>query len=111
MKMPIAASLLILPLRVRYPIANAVARLATTTPTYVGHVECSIEGMRSIKSQTVPAPPNPLWLIPSPSSAQRREMTKMLSVAQATAKEQSARKGGIIEDTVNREEIGTRRPA
>jgi len=33
----------------------------------------------------VPAPPKPLWLIPSPIKAHRRETTKTDKAAQATA--------------------------
>jgi FMN reductase len=50
---------------------------------------CSSAGNASMSSQTVPAPPNPLWLIPSPINAQRRETTNTLSTAHATAIEQA----------------------
>ena len=66
-------------------MARAVPRLNTTTPAYGTHARSNAAGKARASSHAVPAPPNPLWLMPSPMNAQRRDTTKTLSTAQATA--------------------------
>src|SRR3954451_20451933 len=51
-------------------------------------------GKSSASTHAVPAPPRPLWLMPSPMNAQRRETTSTLRTAQATATEQAVRREG-----------------
>jgi hypothetical protein len=68
-----------------YPIANAVAMQKTTIATYGIHAIAASAGEASMINHAAPAPPNPLWLIPSPMNAQRRATTKTLKTAQAIA--------------------------
>src|SRR5204863_2182829 len=70
--------------RLKYAMPHPAARQNATTPAYTA-AGASSAGNASASSHTVPAPPNPLWLIPSPMNAQRRDTTKTLSTAQATA--------------------------
>src|SRR5579884_309397 len=63
----------------------AAASEKSTTPAYGAQGQWSTAGQSAAAAQAVPAPPNPLWLIPSPMNAHRRDTTSTLSVAQATA--------------------------
>src|SRR5207248_10312628 len=84
-KTPIAASPVTRFPRDRYPIATAVARQKSTTAAYGIHAALIAAGAASMTSHANPAPPNPLWLIPSPMNAHRRATTKTLSSAHAVA--------------------------
>jgi hypothetical protein len=97
MKTPIAVSLLICRLRVMYPMAKAVPRQKTTTPQAgIQGSSKMVPGSAKARSQAVPAPPNPLWLMPSPMNAQRRATTKTDKVAQATDKAMAVMKGAMV---------------
>src|SRR4051812_818432 len=80
-------------------MARAAARENVTTPQYGAH-GCSTTdpGSARASSHAVPAPPKPLWLIPSPMNAQRRETTKTDSVAQATAIAVAVKKAGEVKN-------------
>jgi hypothetical protein len=78
-------------------MASAVARQNRTTPAYTAH-GASSAGKASARSHAVPAPPNPLWLIPSPINAHRRETTKTDSTAHATATEAVVTSSGSSPD-------------
>src|SRR5687768_1728341 len=67
----------------------------------------SSEGKIRARTQAVPAPPNPLWAMPSPINAQRRETTKTERVAQATASADAQTSAGTREDVI--EEIRAER--
>ncbi len=92
-----AASLFTPRPRARYPIARAVAMQKTTTPTY-GTQGRSSSGSTNASAQAVPAPPKPLWLIPSPINAQRRDTTNTLSAAHATATDPAVSSDGRNDD-------------
>ena len=58
---------------------------------YARGYTASNDGNISASTQAVPAPPKPLWLIPSPINAHRRDTTNTLSVAHAMESEMAAR--------------------
>ena len=92
-KIPIAASPATRSLRLMYPIASAVPMQKTTIAAYGIHSIAAKAGDANMINHAAPAPPNPLWLIPSPMNAHRRATTKTESTAQAIAIAEVAMRG------------------